>query len=65
MVIRYARASTSGQNIDDQTGALKQVDLERIFAETASGASAKGGCRHFEAAFLLLQDRDDLLFGKT
>ena len=41
MVIRYARASTSGQNIDDQTGALKQVDVAHIFAETAGGASAK------------------------
>ena len=41
MFIGYARVSTADQKLDLQNDALTKVGCERIFTDTAGGASAE------------------------
>ena len=41
MLIGYARVSTTEQNLDLQTDALKRAGCEKIFTDTSTGARSE------------------------
>ena len=42
MLVGYARASSQGQSLDLQIGALNTAKADKIFREVASGRTVKG-----------------------
>lgn len=63
MLIGYARVSTPTQNLGRQVRALREAGCERIFEETASGASLRGRPQ-LSAAIRMLAEGDTLILAE-
>ena len=60
MIYGYARVSTDGQSVDAQVRQLRAAGAEKVFRETASGAT-KAERRELARALRALDDGDALL----